>query len=91
MKGFYQFIVMFYIVPISLFLAISLSVFFTIRKTAENPLKVFGYAIAALLLVSAAVVFSLMLRMLSVGNRMQPLMQPMMQRSVGSYSFQGHR
>lgn len=68
---------LFAIVPTTLVLTVSFFVLFALRKIESNILKSFGYVIAALLWVSALLVFSSGVYTLSTGKcPTQKMMMP---------------
>lgn len=56
------------IIPTTMLLVISFFVLFALRKVEAQPLKVFGYVIAALLWVGALMIFSMGIYTLSTGR-----------------------
>jgi len=74
---------LFAIVPASLVLTVSFFVLLALRKVESNVLKAFGYVIAALLWVSALLVFSSGVYTLSTGKC--PMQKMMMQKKGRIY------
>jgi len=73
----------FSIIPTTIFLALSFFVLFTLRKVDLQGLKAFGYVVAALLWVCAAIAFGVGVYTVSTGRHpMMPMMQRMMQGSM---------
>jgi len=73
---------LFAIIPTTLLLALSFFVLFTNRKVENEGLKTFGYVIAVLLWIAAALVFSAGIYILATGQHpMAQMMQQMMQQS----------
>lgn len=66
--GTFRLIGLFAIIPATAFLTISFFVLFTLRKTETQGLKAFGYVVAALLWVSALMIFSVGVYTLSTGK-----------------------
>ncbi|MFA5287509.1 MAG: hypothetical protein WC394_04500 [Candidatus Omnitrophota bacterium] len=66
------------IVPTTLVLTISFFVLFVLREVKSNVLKVFGYVIAALLWLSALLIFSAGIYTLATGRC--PMQKMMMQK-----------
>jgi hypothetical protein len=83
---------LFAIIPTTVLLTISFFVLFALAKTESGALKTFGYVIAVCLWISAALIFSSGIYMITTGrhpmmNMMQEMMkgqmqQPMMQRQM---------
>jgi hypothetical protein len=71
---------LFAIVPTTLVLTVSFFVLFTLRKVESNVLKSFGYIVAALLWVSALLLFSSGVYTLSTGKC--PMQKMMMQKQA---------
>jgi hypothetical protein len=70
----------FAVIPTAVLLTISFFVLFTIRKTETQGVKAFGYVVAALLWLSALLVFSVGVYTLSSGRPLVPC--PMMQKMM---------
>jgi hypothetical protein len=71
---------LFSVIPTALLLALSFFVLFTNRKVENEGLKTFGYVIAVLLWIAAALVFSAGIYILATGQHpMAQMMQQMMQ------------
>ncbi len=90
---------LFAIIPTTLLLAISFFVLHILRKTDTYVLKIFGYVIAALLWLSALLVFSAGIYTVSTGRhpmkcmmqeKMQTHMQEMMQEEKMPPMMQKH-
>lgn len=72
------------IIPTAVLLTISFFVLFTLRTIKANGLKAFGYVIAVLLWIAAALVFSAGVYRVSTGRCiMQKMMQCKMQEMMG--------
>lgn len=70
---------LFAVIPTALLLTVSFFVLFAIRKIQEQGLKAFGYVIAALLWIGAALVFSVGVYTVSTGRHPgMEMMQQMM-------------
>lgn len=68
------------LIPTTMLLTVSFFVLFTTRKVEGQGLRVFGYVIAVLLWISAAIVLSAGIYTISTGRHpMLPMMQQMMQ------------
>ena len=73
----------FAIVPTTILLTISFFVLFALRKVEQQGLKAFGYVIAVLLWISAALIFGAGLYTITTGQHpMMPMMQEMMKGSM---------
>lgn len=71
---------LFAIIPVTLLLTVSFFVLFTLRKVENEGLKAFGYVIAVLLWIAAAIVFSAGFYVIATGKHpMMPMMRQMMQ------------
>ena len=78
------------IIPTTLLLTVSFFVLFTMRKLDAPGLKIFGYVLAVLLWIAAAIVFSAGLYMMATGQhpmmqmmqQMQQMKHPMMQQPM---------
>lgn len=69
------------IIPMTMLLTVSFFVQVVIRKIEVQGIKAFGYVVSGLLWISAALVFSLGIYVLSTGR---PPMQCMMQKMMGA-------
>jgi len=87
MGGIARFMGLVAIVPASVILTISFFVLLALRKIENQGLKVFGYVIAALLWISALLVFSSGFYVLSSGRC--PMMQMMGHKMQGMMGNQG--
>lgn len=56
--GAFRFLGLLAVVPVSLLLSVSFFVLFTAKKSEQNSLKSFGWVVAVLLWLSAALIFS---------------------------------
>jgi hypothetical protein len=84
----FRFIGVFTIIPATLLLTVSFFVLFALRKLESQGLKAFGYVIAAMLWVSALLVFSCGVYTISTGRHpvvdmMQGMMSGHMQQMMG--------
>jgi hypothetical protein len=78
-----RFLGVFTIVPTTILLTISFFVLFALRKVEQQGLKAFGYVIAVLLWISAALIFGVGLYTITTGQHpMMPMMQEMMKGSM---------
>lgn len=74
------------IIPTTVFLTVSFFVLFTARKTETKCLKIFGYVIAVLLWISAALVLSG--GIYSILTSKHPMMQQKMQGKMPGQMMQ---
>jgi len=74
---------LFAVIPAAVLLTISFFVLFAMRKIETQGLKAFGYVVAALLWLAAALVFSAGAYTLSTGK--PPMICPMMQQMMGPH------
>ncbi len=74
---------LFAVIPAAVLLTISFFVLFAMRKIETQGLKAFGYVVAALLWLAAALVFSAGAYTLSTGR--PAMMYPMMHKIMGSH------
>ena len=73
----------FAIVPTTILLTISFFVLFVLRKVEQQGLKAFGYVIAALLWIAAALIFGAGVYTMTTGQHpMMPMIQQMMRGSM---------
>ena len=81
--GMFRLVGLFAIIPTTVLLTISFFVLYTLRRTETQGLKAFGYVIAALLWLSALLVFSTGIYTLSTGRHpMKSMMQEMMRSKM---------
>ncbi|MDD4980191.1 MAG: hypothetical protein PHC54_02810 [Candidatus Omnitrophica bacterium] len=81
---------LFTFIPATLLLTLSFFVLYALRKTDTQGLKSFGYIIAALLWLSALLVFSAGIYTLATGRRpMKCMMQEMMQHKMQGIAEEG--
>jgi uncharacterized membrane protein len=82
---------LFAIIPATVLLTISFFVLFTLRKVETQGLKAFGYVVASFLWVSALLVFSMGIYVLSTGRHpAMALMQEMMKCKMHGTMMGGH-
>lgn len=85
---------LFAFIPATALLTVSFFVLFTLRRTDTQGLKAFGYVIAALLWLSALLVFSTGIYTLATGRHpmkcmMKEMMQHKMQDAAGEEKMPG--
>lgn len=85
-----MFLGVFFIVPTVVLVTLSFFVLFVNRKSSEQGLKAFGYAVAILLWLSAAALLVLLAYTVSMGRHHLPMMPQMMKDPMGCSSMQGH-
>jgi hypothetical protein len=91
MSGF-QLIGVFALIPTTVLLTISFFVLFTLRKVDLEGLKAFGYVVAALLWISAAIIFGAGVYTMATGRHpMIPMMQQMMKGQMGQPPMMQHQ
>ena len=78
---------LFAIVPATLLLTLSFFVLFAIRKLDTQGLKAFGYVVAALLWLAAALAFSTGIYTMATGRH--PMMSMMEQMKCGKQGMMG--
>ena len=70
-------------IPATMFVTISFFVLFVLRKVEQQGLKAFGYVIAVLLWIAAALIFGAGVYTMTTGQHpMMPMIQQMMRGSM---------